>query len=42
KVVRGGSWDSTAATCRSAYRGTSSMMVRTSRTGFRVVRVDGN
>jgi formylglycine-generating enzyme required for sulfatase activity len=42
KVVRGGSWDSTAATCRSAYRGTSSMMVRTSRTGFRVVRVVGN
>ncbi len=42
KVVRGGSWDSTAAICRSAYRGTSSMMVRTSRTGFRVVRVNGN
>ena len=42
KVVRGGSWDSTAATCRSAYRGTSSMMVRTTRTGFRVGRFVGD
>ena len=42
KVVRGGSWDSTAATCRAAYRGSNLMTDGNSRTGFRVVRVVGN
>jgi formylglycine-generating enzyme required for sulfatase activity/predicted Ser/Thr protein kinase len=44
KVVRGGSYDSTKATCRSAYRGTAtrSMTIRNPKqTGIRVVRVVG-
>ncbi|MBT6154897.1 MAG: SUMF1/EgtB/PvdO family nonheme iron enzyme [Planctomycetaceae bacterium] len=42
KVARGGSWDSSAATCRSAYRGTNGIKANSPQTGFRVVRVVEN
>jgi len=39
RVVRGGNWDNTGARCRSAFRGSNSPTVKSSRTGFRVVRI---
>lgn len=39
RVVRGGNWDNTATRCRSAFRGSNSPTVKSSRTGFRVVRL---